>query len=331
MRDTGALFLAALCLCRGGDALQISRPSEWGGLTGTSGSPEVETVRRMHGAVTAQLLKMPESLAGHDTYRVYLTRNVQQAANVYTIFGDKFSSFKFQAHGGEFLQVDAPLGADIGGVHQELWAVKKEAQFDSWLTVGSDNGNADNRLSVVGFDEFAATADGALFAMDPASPPEATLPPASGLADPENSVLVAQLTVPTGVGVTGLLNAQGRSVSGDAKEQKHRAELAKLTTDQLRQWALTEGAHADDVEKAANLGGPNWERAALTDLVLRRAEAKVENAVHSTVESSKTAADWQEYGICVSTNPDACAMHEVPNAGRPEHEDKYPNNSCAEL
>ena len=66
-------------------------------------------------------------------------------------------------------------------------------------------------------------------------------------------------------------------------------------------------------------------------VVLGRAEAKVENAVESLGERSKTTADWQEYGICVSTNPDACAMHEVPDAGRPGHEDKYPNNRYAEL
>ena len=39
-------------------------------------------------------------------------------------------------------QVPHPFGNDFGGVNRELIEVKPASEFDTWLTVGEDNGNS---------------------------------------------------------------------------------------------------------------------------------------------------------------------------------------------
>lgn len=36
-------------------------------------------------------------------------------------------------------------------MNSELFSLKAEAQFDSWVTVGADNGNDDKSLTLIGF------------------------------------------------------------------------------------------------------------------------------------------------------------------------------------
>lgn len=43
-------------------------------------------------------------------------------------------------------QVPIPFGADYGGVNRELYKVKGSSQFDTWVTVGADNGNPSNQI-----------------------------------------------------------------------------------------------------------------------------------------------------------------------------------------
>ena len=43
-------------------------------------------------------------------------------------------------------QVAHPFGTDIAGVDSKIFAVKPDAEFDTWITVGADNGNALNGI-----------------------------------------------------------------------------------------------------------------------------------------------------------------------------------------
>lgn len=49
-------------------------------------------------------------------------------------------------------QTDLPFGAHIGGTSPQFWAVKQEAEFDSWLTVALVHGNTHSELSAIGID-----------------------------------------------------------------------------------------------------------------------------------------------------------------------------------
>ena len=126
------------------------------------------------------------------------------AANVFTIYGDEGSAMSFPPA----YQADASLGgASVGGVSPAF--VKPEAGMkpDSWLTVGITDGDTAGALGNVGLDwdgwgpsSGLYTDNGAVFWMAPDQAPGGT-------------VVVAQLTVPTGVDFTVTLNAEGRGSS----------------------------------------------------------------------------------------------------------------------
>lgn len=210
-------------------AIDVSRPADWGGLTFPGKKPIESNMKRVHGAVGVSLVKLPESLEGHDSYRVWMHINKgQNSKNIYTIFGDSNAPLKLSTENSDdkFYHVDPPFGADIGGVDDQLWVIKPEAQFDSWITVGADSGNDGNKLSIIGIDGFDAdgifTTDGALFSMNPddvpaprqAAPAALTALLGEQERDWADAALVAQLTVPAGAAFTGHFNAQGRSVTG---------------------------------------------------------------------------------------------------------------------
>jgi hypothetical protein len=48
--------------------------------------------------------------------------------------------------GSPLFQVPNPFGNDWGGVNKELYSVKPSSEFDSWLTIGTDSGNAQNKI-----------------------------------------------------------------------------------------------------------------------------------------------------------------------------------------
>jgi len=144
-----------------------------------------------------------EGVAGHTTYRLSLLLNPAQTTNIYTIFGEEGSQLSVPPA----YQVATPFGVDIGGTYPQFWAAMADSKFDSWLTVGITEGNADNQLSSIGISFGAWTAeqgiecdDGAVFYMDPST-------------GPSGSVVVAQLTVPDGTQFTVTMGAQGRGMS----------------------------------------------------------------------------------------------------------------------
>ena len=131
--------------------------------------------------------------------------------NIYTIAGTVATPLQIPAA----FQVAMPFGANIGGTNPAFWGILPDSQYDSWLTIGSDDGTRAGDISSIGipFDGNSAwsetrgiwTNNGALFYMDPTT----------GAA---GDVVLGQVTVreatqgtPTNVATMML---QGRSVGG---------------------------------------------------------------------------------------------------------------------
>ena len=70
-------------------------------------------------------------------------------------------------------QTPTPMGSNVGGVNPAFFQFMPAAQYDSWLTVGEDQGNVHNQVSSVGiqFDRWSTSpltiTDGAIFWMNP--------------------------------------------------------------------------------------------------------------------------------------------------------------------
>ena len=79
--------------------------------------------------------------------------------NVYSIFGDEGHLLSVPA---AHQVTTAKFGVDIGGVKPAFFAYVPEARYDSWLTVSVGDGAVEDRLSSVGIDFGAWTADARL-------------------------------------------------------------------------------------------------------------------------------------------------------------------------
>lgn len=116
-------------------------------------------------------------------------------------------------------QVAAPFGNSVGGVSPAFWAIPghEECKYDSWLTVGVEDGNPGNVISSIGitFDTWSTMTglkidDGAVFWMDPDNAPD-------------GRQVVAQLTIPSAAqpsdrrftfSAQGRMNATSASAGG---------------------------------------------------------------------------------------------------------------------
>ena len=107
------------------------------------------------------------------------------------------------------MQTDPQFGADTGGVSPDFFPFSAEAEFDSWLTIGSTDGSAGVALGAspgLGLGDWSPSAafstnNGAIFWMDPTDGP-------SG-ADP---IVLAQITSAEGGTASAML--QGRNTDG---------------------------------------------------------------------------------------------------------------------
>ena len=69
------------------------------------------------------------------------------AENAYTIYGTKDAPMIMPA---VYKCNCDPFGSNIGGTNPQFWPYKQEAQWDSWLTVGITDGNADGAIASIG-------------------------------------------------------------------------------------------------------------------------------------------------------------------------------------
>ena len=147
-----------------------------------------------------------DGVQGYTTYRLSVVLG-KQLHNCYTIAGT------MSGHPSRFppaRQVPAPFGTNTGGTNPAYWPYKSETQYDSWLTVGTTNG--DNALGHIDipfqdWDESTELSfdNGAVFWMKPDAAPNSSQP-----------IVIAQITVPTGTifsAVVGLM--QGRRHKGE--------------------------------------------------------------------------------------------------------------------
>jgi hypothetical protein len=159
-----------------------------------------ESTTNAHGIVTTVAT---DGVDGYTTFRLTLSLSAE-SRNVYTIFGESDNRMTFPPA----FQAGAPVGVDIGGTVEAFWQIDATAQYDSWLTVGVDDGNQDGQISSIGivWTDWSLTGgitvdDGAVFWMDPDNAPG-------------GASLVAQLTMPTSQLWTATVGAQGRSKHG---------------------------------------------------------------------------------------------------------------------
>ena len=66
------------------------------------------------------------------------------------VFGSVYSDFSlFTVDKSDFFQAPAGLDVDVGGVNPALFPFVGASRFDSWFTVGADDGESQNALSCV--------------------------------------------------------------------------------------------------------------------------------------------------------------------------------------
>ena len=143
-------------------------------------------------------------ISGYTTYQLSLIIQNMHIQNIYAIYGDDQFGDRPMNIPPAYQGVNI-FNSNIGGLATELIAINPDAAFDSWLTIGLTNGDANNKLSSVGIDfsswtetQGIHTTDGAIFLMD-----------ANEVIVNGREYVIAQLTVPDNYVGDITLNAQG--------------------------------------------------------------------------------------------------------------------------
>jgi len=145
-------------------------------------------------------------LDGYSTYRLSLIIKNSNVKNIYAIYGDNEDTPKPMIIPPAYQSI-INFNSNIGGVLPAIINIDPDAQYDSWLSIGITDGNADNEVMTVGID-FSSwtessgihTTDGAVFTIDP----EINI--VSG-----DEYIIAQITIPNDRSVELMLNAQGKT------------------------------------------------------------------------------------------------------------------------
>ena len=76
------------------------------------------------------------------------------------MFGSVYSDFSlYTVDKSDFFQAPAGLDVDVGGVNPALFQFVGASRFDSWFTVGADDGESQNALSCVASSAHCETRD----------------------------------------------------------------------------------------------------------------------------------------------------------------------------
>jgi hypothetical protein len=190
--------------------------------------------------------KCESTLPGRSTYRLYISSvdSVDTGVvlrNVYTVYSapapENASDDGWNIPPAWQVSQTA-FGANIGGVNPTFFESWPNSKYDSWITVGLDNGNPAGELSSIGFNwtEWGESEKlqvtpvsgdedngGAVFWLYPDDGP-----PFKDESGNLNEVLLAQITIPTGNPLDVRMRAQGRTDSwgaGDDSTLDWQAEL----------------------------------------------------------------------------------------------------------
>eukprot|EP01043_Picozoa_sp_COSAG02_P034203 COSAG02_NODE_2380_length_8996_cov_3.460380_1_plen_270_part_10 len=142
--------------------------------------------------------------SNHDTIRlkVQLTGD---AISAYSLVGSASHPLELPPA----FQTKSPVGSSIGGVDPMFFQFKKEAAFDSWVTIGITDGDSQSALSAVGltkdFQDWSETKgvhnkNCGVFFMDPSKGPTQKAGP----------IVIAQLTVKKGANTKARIGIQGK-------------------------------------------------------------------------------------------------------------------------
>lgn len=145
---------------------------------------------------------------GFTTFQLSLIINPSSNAhNIYAIYGD--SGMNNNMYLPPSYQADNGMNSNIGGIIPYITSLDHSTLFDSWLTIGINDGNTNNYISSIGinFDDWTLTNgitidNGAVFITDP----EQVLVDGS-------EYLIAQITVRTGSQLSAVFNAQGKTIN----------------------------------------------------------------------------------------------------------------------
>ena len=144
---------------------------------------------------------------GMTTYRLSLIVKNDNVKNIYAIYGTDNTHAKPLDIPPAY-QGDTIFNSNIGGISDELIAIKNDCNYDSWLTIGITNGDRENKISAVGLDFNSWTMDsgiystnGAVFLVNPNDDPINM-----------NEYIVAQITVPNNFHYNIKMNVQGKNI-----------------------------------------------------------------------------------------------------------------------
>ena len=147
---------------------------------------------------------------GYTTYRLSLVvKPDMNVKNIYALYGN--SNDNSITYLPPAYQSVSEINNNIGGVEPFIKNLNREANYDSWLTIGITEGDTNNKLSTIGIDFDSWTIhngltidNGAVFVMDP----EMNI--ING-----NEYVIGQLTLPTGSEYTAIVNVQGKTIDYD--------------------------------------------------------------------------------------------------------------------
>ncbi len=88
-----------------------------------------------------------QGIDGYTTWNLTV-QMLGNAKNAYTIYGSQDAPLIMPA---VYKCNCPPFGSNVGGTNPQFWPYKSEAQWDSWLTIGITDGNADGAISSIGF------------------------------------------------------------------------------------------------------------------------------------------------------------------------------------
>jgi hypothetical protein len=122
-----ALFLAVATVAR-----VVGQPSG-GGTTSAPGSRVQSDMQGAEPSVKLSVVSVSTDKSGYETFRVSAQFG-PRATSVYALYGEPGAPLEIPPA----FQVAPPFGSDIGPVDAAFLPLLPDAQFDSWLTIGTD-------------------------------------------------------------------------------------------------------------------------------------------------------------------------------------------------
>jgi hypothetical protein len=151
-----------------------------------------------------------EGKVGYTTYRFFLYG--RSIYNLYAIYGSSDNEMYLPPA----YHYEEPYGNNIGGINPYIIHSNPTSFYDSWLTIGLDNGDPNHLLQSVGIDYDEWTINKAFVSKDAAV---FMLNPRQQLIK-NNHYLIAQLTLDDTKDHTFKINAQGRLTKEDTVKER---------------------------------------------------------------------------------------------------------------